>query len=86
MQSEQVGDVVNVVQFIGIGNVAAVPCGEDVAGMPCGERKMPGIANKAGGHELVGDVEFDGLVYFRRIVERRQVSGRRVASFCKGRS
>ncbi len=64
MQAQNVVDVMKMFQFVWVRNVAAIPSGEDVAGVPRGEGEMPGVADEAARHEFVADVKLDGLVNF----------------------
>lgn len=69
VQTQNVVDVMKVLQFVWIRNVAAVPCGEDVAGVPRGEGEMARVALLAGGHEFVPDVKLDGFVDFGEVFQ-----------------
>ena len=62
MQAQKVVDVMKVLQFVRVGNVAAVPSDEDVARVPRSEGKVARVADEAGGHEFVPDVKLDGFI------------------------
>jgi hypothetical protein len=48
----KVVEVMNVIQFVRIRKVAAVPGGDDVAAVPCGKSQVAGIAPETRGHQL----------------------------------
>ncbi len=69
MQTHNVVNVMKVLQLVWVRNVAAVPSGEDVAGVPRGEGEVARVALEAGRHEFVADVKLDGLVDFGEVFE-----------------
>lgn len=75
VQAQQIVEMMKMLQFIRVGNVAAVPGDEDVASVPCGEGEVAGVAGEAGGHEPVADVEFHGLIDLGGILENGQAAG-----------
>ena len=69
VQTQNVVNVLKVLQFVWVRHVAAVPSGEDVAGVPRGECEVTRVALKVGGHEFVLDVELDGFVNFGEVFQ-----------------
>ena len=69
MQTQDVVDVMKVLQFVWVRNVTAVPGGEDVAGVPRGEGEVARVADEVGGHEFVPDVKLDGFVYLGEVFQ-----------------
>lgn len=62
--------MMNVLQFVGVRNMAAIPSGENVAVVPCGEGEVTCVALEAGGHQFVAEVKLDGFVDFGEVFQQ----------------
>lgn len=70
MQSQHIVNVMKVLQFVGVRNMAAIPSGEDVAVVPRGEGEVTRVALETGGHQFVAEVKLDGLVDFGEVFQQ----------------